>query len=101
MKHEKSDAAKCGHGDNYPKSMDKTMNILNTFAKTSKTDWKKQIIKLKGQKLPLPTPEISAKWQAIIAIKMDTTKKKNIKDQINIQMVELNMEDEVEIPEAI
>ena len=38
--------------NNYPKSIDETMNILNTFTKTNKNNYaKKIIIKLKEQKL--------------------------------------------------
>ena len=45
--------------NNYPKSVDETMNILNTFAKMSKTTFeKKRIINLKEWKLLLSNPEI-------------------------------------------
>ena len=38
--------------NNYPKSVDETMNILNTFAKTRKATFGKNVdLKLKGQKL--------------------------------------------------
>ena len=45
--------------NNYPISVDETMNILNTFAKTSKSTYgKNQTINLKQQKLLLLNPKI-------------------------------------------